>query len=266
MNSSHNNGESNGTLHDDLEQISRDYKSMEEQEPPELLDQAILSAAHRAVERKPGWMQFGWLHGLTTTAVIVLAISLVWQQKNTSPAFKDAIGPNTPTPLQSQKTANPSAPRATAKSTGPEIKMDENSLSRQKMSISESPSILQNEAEPVETVQSRESGDVQVVTGTRLVDEEVAEYRIDADKKETPVRRAFSDEIDSVAEVMEEEVSHQTTGVSVQEDQQQTELTVEEHLAMIIRLKNAGDESWHTKLLEFKKRFPDYPVPEELER
>ena len=81
MNSIHNNGENDQSLNEGLDKLGNAYAQLPDEQPPELLDQAILNQAHRAVEKKPHWMQFGWLHGLTTAAVVVLAISLVFNRQ-----------------------------------------------------------------------------------------------------------------------------------------------------------------------------------------
>lgn len=65
----------------DLEQVSRAYREIQPEEPPALLDQAVLGKARRAVESKSvrPW-NFGWIHAVTTTAVVVLAVAVVMQQ------------------------------------------------------------------------------------------------------------------------------------------------------------------------------------------
>ena len=73
MNTIHNNGENDKSLNEDLHRLGKAYGQLPHDQPPQLLDQAILNSAHRAVENKPHWMKFGWLHGLTTAAVFVLA-------------------------------------------------------------------------------------------------------------------------------------------------------------------------------------------------
>lgn len=40
--------------------------------------------------------------------------------------------------------------------------------------------------------------------------------------------------------------------------------TIERQLLAIIRLKEAGDDTWITELEKFKQVHPDYPLPEEL--
>jgi len=81
MNSIQNNGPQDNSLKDDLEKLDRDYQQLKSEEPPELLDQAVLNSAHRALEGRAGWMDFGWIHGLTTAAVVVLAISIILTQR-----------------------------------------------------------------------------------------------------------------------------------------------------------------------------------------
>lgn len=265
MNSNHKNGEGNGTLHDDLEQITRAYKSIEQQEPPELLDQAVINSAHRAVEKKPGWMQFGWLHGLSTAAVIVLAISLILQQRETSPVLEDSIGTNIPAPLQSQKAVEKPSFQLSSEPSDSVTEKDDDSHARQKRAMPASPPAMENKAMPPEKAQSQESSDEPIASAGKIAEEEVAEYRVDTDNKELPVNRSYADKGDSVTDVVAKEVSHETAGVAVRVDQLQNELTIDEQLANIIRLKNAGDESWQTELRAFKQRNPDYPIPQELE-
>ena len=105
MNSIHNNGENDTSLNDGLDKLGQAYGRLEQEEPPELLDQAILNSAHRAVEKKPHWMKFGWLHGLTTTAVFVLAFSLILNQPESTPVFEDEISNNEPAPVRRDRAA-----------------------------------------------------------------------------------------------------------------------------------------------------------------
>lgn len=103
MNSNHKHGDRNTPLEDDLGNISQAYGRLEHEEPPKLLDQAILNSAHRAVEKQPHWMQFGWLHGLTTAAVVVLAISIILHQSEPVPVLEDGVIGNEPMQRQLEK-------------------------------------------------------------------------------------------------------------------------------------------------------------------
>ena len=98
MNSNHKNGEFSSPLEDDLDSISQAYQELGQEEPPALLDQAVLNSAHRAVEKQSHWMQFGWLHGLTTAAIVVLAFTIILQQGDPAPGL-DEIMPLDPAML-----------------------------------------------------------------------------------------------------------------------------------------------------------------------
>jgi hypothetical protein len=105
MNSIHNNGENDKSLNEDLDKLGNVYGRLEQDEPPELLDQAILNSAHRAVEKKPHWMQFGWLHGLTTAAVFILAFSIILNQREPVPGYENGVRNNETVSLQREKVA-----------------------------------------------------------------------------------------------------------------------------------------------------------------
>jgi hypothetical protein len=62
----------------DLQRVTDAYRKTRPEEPPALLDQAILNRARRAAENRTTrpW-GFGWIHAVTTAAVIVLAVGIV---------------------------------------------------------------------------------------------------------------------------------------------------------------------------------------------
>jgi len=89
MNNTHHPGHDDRSLDDDLDKLARAYQKTENTEPPRMLDQAVLGRAHRAVAQKPRWTQFGWRHGLTTAAVVVLAIAIFHFQQ--APVSKEPV-------------------------------------------------------------------------------------------------------------------------------------------------------------------------------
>jgi len=105
MNNHHKTGEDKTPLKDSLDEISQAYGRMGHDEPPEMLDQAILNSAHRAVEKKPHWTQFGWLHGVTTAAVFVLAFSIILNQREPAPDYETDVMSPEPTLLKDEKAA-----------------------------------------------------------------------------------------------------------------------------------------------------------------
>ena len=64
----------------DFERVAEAYRELPPEEPPAELDQAILASARRTRrDRSERPWNFGWLHALTTTAVVVLGVALILQ-------------------------------------------------------------------------------------------------------------------------------------------------------------------------------------------
>ena len=61
-------------LSEELGRLQSDWDRQERVEPPELLDQAVLNAARRDLEPRPSRGLLPWLGGLSTAAVVVLAL------------------------------------------------------------------------------------------------------------------------------------------------------------------------------------------------
>lgn len=227
MNMHSQNGNDNSPLKDDLDKISRAYGQMDQDEPPELLDQAVLNRAHRAVEGKPHWMQFGWLHGLTTTAVFVLAFFIIMNQREPVPVEEDGLFESPPLPMQSAKPNRESAAiqklerRSDAKKDAGSADEDIGSAGFMQQDI------LLEEAPVAEAV---EAGDAPVQPSPTMA---VAE----------PARNALSDRARLESE---------------------SETDPEKELLEIIRLKESGDESWRKELEMFLERHPDHPLPDVL--
>lgn len=67
------------------EDVRRAWDRLGREEPPDLVDQAVLNRAKAAVDRPHSsrpW-SFGWPHALTTAAVIVLAVTLLLPLRET---------------------------------------------------------------------------------------------------------------------------------------------------------------------------------------
>ncbi len=67
----------------DLNGIESQYRALRADEPPAMLDQAILNKARLATESHPirPW-NFGWMHATATAALLVLGLTLVLQQRS----------------------------------------------------------------------------------------------------------------------------------------------------------------------------------------
>lgn len=67
-------------LEEDLGAIRARWRSEGVEEPPGLLDQAVLNAARRDLDGDAGRRRLRWLGGFATAAVVVVAATLVLQQ------------------------------------------------------------------------------------------------------------------------------------------------------------------------------------------
>ena len=242
MNTIHNNGENDKSLNDGIEKLGRAYDQLPNEEPPELLDQAILSSAHRAVEKKPHWMKFGWLHGLTTAAVVVLALSIIINQREQVPGFDDAIRVEVPT--------GPVREKAGKKRTGVDQVKDL--------------SMELKEEDPGRQLIAPDAQD----SAPAKTD------RVDADKtiSDMPLEEPMMDEevlpVDAAEyQIMSKQPQPATIGAMQPEGAVlpvQTDAEIEEQLLSIIKLKQSGDKAWISKLEKFRQTYPDYPLPEAL--
>lgn len=261
MNSIHNNGDSDKPLDKGLHKLGREYGLLDRDEPPELLDQAILNSAHRAVEKKPHWMKFGWLHGLTTAAVFVLAFSIILDQRETAPEYESGVRDNAPARLQRERAAKKeSASELNEMRMEMKVKSDSRQDTLQNIPAAAPLESALEEVQDSPYVSSKMQGEVisadKDVAGDALMFEEV-----------------FTDEADLTVDSLESGIlSKQTLPVATvaeptaaEEHQLRSTLTVaEQKLQAIIKLKQSGDEAWKTELKLFKDSYPDYPLPEEL--
>jgi hypothetical protein len=74
-------------LEQDLDALQRKYRAAARDEPPAMLDQAVLNRARRAAEQhtiRP-W-SFSWMHATATAALLVLGLTLVLQLRETTQA------------------------------------------------------------------------------------------------------------------------------------------------------------------------------------
>ena len=70
----------------DLEAVRSAWSGLKQTDPPELLNQAVLNAARRELGTRRKSRPLRWLGGFATAAVIVLALTIVIQQDEQSPA------------------------------------------------------------------------------------------------------------------------------------------------------------------------------------
>ncbi len=271
MNTIHNNGENDKSLNDDLEKLGRTYRNLEQNEPPELLDQAILNSAHRAIEKKSGWQQFGWMHGLATTAVFVLAFTIILDQRELAPEFEDEVLRNSPLRLEEQsETKKQTSDKTDTSNVETEARDDSRQNAMMKAAPAPASASMeqakeeQNEpsperAQPVLRAQSSASEKVEYADKDNLssnnLQEETMIDEADVMVASPPIDAAIMQDVPAVAS--------ESVG-SALKARARNVATIEQEIQAIIELKKAGDETWPTKLQAFVERNPDYPLPDEL--
>jgi len=277
MNSIHNNGENDKSLNEGLDKLSREYGLLEKDEPPELLDQAILNSAHRAVEKKSHWMKFGWLQGLTTAAVFVLAFSIILNQRENAPDFDTSMRNNEPVRLNRQKVAKKQSD-AQFEERPKELGLERQEKSEASLDMLQSSPVAATPAgaaienapedparEPVAEVQRS----LYVSDETQSKGERSDK---DAPAKELILEEELMDEADLMADspeaaafsTMPRPAVLGETATSEAKAQVKTDAELEQRLLAIIKLKQSGNETWKTELESFKESYPDYPLPDEL--
>ena len=273
MSNIHNNGESDKSLNDGLDKLGRAYGKLDQDEPPELLDQAILNSAHRSVENRSHWTQFGWLHGLTTAAVFVLAFSLILNQRETAPVFENGISSEEPVRLQVDKAAKKhsldvkAVPRKELKLKG----------GTRQDTYQNAPLTSATESETMEgqsrgrEMESRLSGYAQEV-----IEDKAGPIDQDMEKAEVMLEELAADEADFRAhapapaeanrQLAPAAVAAPMIGASESEARENklSKTQAEQTLIRIIELKQSGDPDWKIELQSFMESYPEYPLPQEL--
>ncbi len=242
----------------DLERLTAAYRTAADEEPPALLDQAVLNAARRAAAHRPErpW-SFGWMHALATTALVVLGIAVVMQQQPRDPTAssgeggermirqEQAVPASTPpaaddqAPVMEALQALP-APEATAKRETAEQAVADRS--RQAM-------------EPVPPPVPAAEGEPRAAQAAL---ETEAVGRLAAGQNE-PARDAPAGIASPSLEAPEEEPPLPSAAA---DDQRPGD--PETWLAHILELKRAGRPEWRQQLEAFTARWPDHPLPPEL--
>lgn len=233
MNNIHNNGPDDKLLNDELEDLGHSYQQLSSDEPPELLDQAILNSAHRAVASKDRWLDFGWVHGLTTAAVIVLALTVILTQREPVGLEVNGVSKDA---LHTRPAASAPQPQAGSR-TGDVAARESQDDFRAKKTV-------QSEAALREQDMVQEDSPVDAVI-SMPASMELAEK---LDSKE-----AYDDQIDA-AKTDVDKAREELSAVS----------SAETRLQAILTLKQAGDDRWREALKAFTKTYPDYPLPDEL--
>jgi hypothetical protein len=269
MNSIHNNGENDKSLIEDIDKLGRSYAGLEQDEPPELLDRAILNSAHRALEKKSRWMKFSWVHGLTTAAVFVLALSLIINQREQSPGIPDGIEVES----LSLPKLDVSAKKPSAETRSDDFRQVKKEKSAGRIDVLENtPAAAVGDALPA-TAPAKSSEVLQesiFVNGVSQADSAISD-ETDGDRpleiEEIVIQeaepQAGREESASVNELRETSAIGASPAIEVLASDE-TDPELEQQLFAIIQMKQSGDANWQAELQSFVENYPDYPLPDEL--
>ena len=250
MNSIHNNGPDDKQLNDELKKLAQDYRQNSPEEPPELLDQAILNSAHRAVENKDHWLDFGWIHGLATAAVVVLALSIILTQRPPTGLEENGLPP-----VDLMTSDRDQAAESEMSGKMREQRVGELDYMR---------------AEPKQELSKDSGNPPSNMIGRTLPAASAPEAQTGARNEPMAARKAQSEvrakESMRLKKVLADERRIEAVTLNAYKVDAKRPLIAppEEQLQTILLLKRKGDETWQAKLKTFIENYPDYPLPEEL--
>jgi hypothetical protein len=270
MNSHHNNGENDRSLNEALDKLGQSYAQLGKDEPPELLDMAILNNAHRALEKKPHWMKFSWLQGLTTAAVFVLALSVVIHQRESRPVIENGIDPDqlsrsrleSPAKLQSSGVQSDELRQASKRK---DNELREIPESKTDASEAAPPAPVLEDAADTLPESIHMSHELQADTGSSDEDDQIDTGKIEASNLPASKPMEFSVKTGTSKQLTIPAAIAEPAATSVEaEESSKPEVDAEQQLLAIIKLKQGGNENWKTELKAFIESHPDYPLPDEL--
>lgn len=250
------------------EAVRRAWDELDAPEPPDLVDQAVLNRARAAVEepasgRSSRPWSFGWMHTVTTAAVIVLGLTVLLPLRDEAPGRG---GPDTPAPaLQRSEMADEILEEESMEVRSVEQQADQ-PVERRGVRGNLGATAAEPEAEtapaaapvpapgaassPTPTDADAESGPGRQVTP--------AERRARTPGAETPVSAADADTV-APTHLLKDSAERETAG------RDDTPPDPETWLADIRALIAAGEsEAAQASLDAFRLAYPDHPLPEDL--
>jgi len=247
----------------DLERVAREYAALQPDQPPAMLDQAVLNAARRAVEGEAHptrpW-NFGWMHATATAALLVLGVALVLQQRpeppQPVPEAKEFLRSKDDSSAVSAQRANETGlPDAAV----PAEEIPERvALDRVQQAPVNAPEDRQEAARPAA------SG----IVGTQALRDQRADRPADEPVAAAAAWEMEQAEQDAASGTPEEGFAARKAAAppaALETQKREVALGPEVWLAAILEMKEAGDEEgWRRELEAFLAVYPDHPLPDEL--
>lgn len=269
------NDPGNKELDLDLKEIESQYRTLHTDEPPAILDQAILNKASLAVEShaiRP-W-NFGWMHATATAAVLVLGLTLVLQQRSEVPAPLQIPAPiqireEAESTLTDADTVVPDEMKFQEMSTTGEIftdklelkdSIDMNSIDS-RLSAAKEDHALRRARQAATEKRADEpapSFNDSIAAPTPSAAQAPAAAKMLRKNAEIPAT------VDDLAEIS-------SVGAALASDQTEELQNPEDWMAFILQLRHQHESadgsttrSWESELESFLQAWPDYPLPDEI--
>ena len=226
--------------------VSRRYRELPADEPPRALDEAILAASRRAVHTHPAPLvapagRQRWYVPLAAAAVIVLAVGLTLRVQLEQPAVED-VTPAQTTVLKDD--APKAAPRVESRAFSEEKPRSAQAPRREAQGAASAPSPF-----PAQPAEAPAVAAAPPPSGA---------------PKAAQMRAAPAPRSDDAARDNAERGSA-AGALSMKKHLQEAEETPEKMLERIAELRRAGKQDEADKALaEFRKRFPDYKLSDEM--
>ncbi len=237
----------------DLEVIQANYSGLEANEPPDLLDQAILNTARRemaAKRRKP----LRWIGAFATASVFVLALTIVLQQDH------EPMKPGRPNGAKLDAAAPPEAQersrRDAAGAVAPDDGLQESRSMERSLIMKQSAAGKREDGLATEPVSVPASAPV------------VAEFEETELKSKTRQNAPMINESAARKQAADKPVDTMGNVVAATADKDESgELAdPEEWIQRLLLLRQSElYEKLEEELAAFRKAYPDHPLPRELE-
>lgn len=227
-------------LDQELEALRAGYREQATEQPPEMLDRAILNRARRAVEpRAERPWNFGWMHATATAALVVIGLAVILELRSTT--APEAVSP---------ETGQQELPAAPIVGTQAPDTLDD----RANKALGDS-EVLERTERQQELRRERISQD-QAAPAT---EQDAVSEPVSRSRQDMP---AESEEAFSAPLALES--ADEETPARAQRPLFSKSVPPERRIEQILEWKRYEDERWQPALEQFVSDFPDHELPEEL--
>lgn len=211
----------------DLDEVANAYRQLGSDEPPAMLDQAVLNEARREVKGEAHPIRpwnFGWIHATATAALLVIGLTVVLQHRSELPEPPVEPKESPVNVLENrQRAAGPESLADSADQAPADERMDSPATEPAAPATAAAYEMEEAIRAPAEDALEKDTAPSHSVTGEM------------AARKMSPPAKA------------------------------ETMLDPESWLEAILDMKATGDDGWRAELDAFIAVYPDHPLPPELQ-